>query len=74
VRQGRRGVGMTCGGRRSNEMGCLWSGGRQRGRRGMVRTGEAPWSLTRGPRPAAGGRGRGEVQGHVGWPGKKGMG
>jgi hypothetical protein len=57
------GVGMTLGGRRSNDKGGLRSGGGQRRRRGMVRTGEAPWSLTHGPRPAVGRRGRVEAQG-----------
>jgi hypothetical protein len=50
VRQGRVGVGLMRGGRRNNEKGGLvLTDEGQRGWRGMVRTGEAPGSLTRGP-------------------------
>jgi hypothetical protein len=58
---------VTRGGRRSNEKrGLVTTDGGQGGWRGMVRTGEAPVSLTHGPWPAVGGRGRGrgEVRVH----------
>jgi hypothetical protein len=47
------------------------TGGGQRGWRDMVRTREAPGSLTCGPRPTAGERGRGEARGPWAGPEKK---
>jgi hypothetical protein len=66
------GVGVTCEGRRSNEKGGLapTSGG-QRERHDMVRTREAPGSLTCGPWPTVGGRERGEARGAWAGPEKK---